>query len=103
MDPTQEQYDELAKVFQSGSTGDAAGWEDLAIDSDYMSDDCLPVATRETFEHFREAAQNSWNETSTCQEIRGGLFWPHVQALKGQPRVALAVIDCGDFRLAYQQ
>jgi hypothetical protein len=103
MNPTQEQYDELAKVFQAGSTGDENGWENLAIDPDYMSEECLPVATRETIDDFRDAAKNSWNETSKCEKVPGGLYWPHVQALKGQPRVALAIIDCGEFRLTYQQ
>ncbi len=103
MNATQEQYDELAKVFQIGSTGDEAGWEDLAIDPDYMNEGNLPVATRKTLTDFRDAAKHSWNETSTCEEIRGGLYWPHVQTAKRQPRVALAIIDCGDFRLAYKQ
>ena len=103
MNATQEQYDELAKVFQAGDTGDIDGWDDLAIDPDYMSDDAVPVPTRETLDDFRRAAKHDWNESSTCQEICGGLFWSNVQARKGDRREALAVIDCGDFRLAYKQ
>ncbi len=104
MTPTQEQYDELAKVFQVGDTGDADGWEDLAIDPDYMSDDALPVVTRDTLDDFRRGSKEEWNETSTVQEIGGnGLFWPHVQEKKGDRREALAVLDCGEFRLAYKQ
>ncbi len=103
MTATQEQYDELARVFQIGSTGDEADWEDLAIDPDYMNGNSLRVATRETLADFQDASRRDWNETSKCEEIRGGLYWSEVQIAKGDTRVALAVIDCGDFRLIYKQ
>ena len=103
MQASQEQYDALAKVFQLGNTGDVEGWDDLAIDPAYMSDDALPVATRDTLDNFRRAAREDWCEASACQEIVGGLFWEEVQAKKGDPRESLAVIDCGEFRLSYQQ
>jgi len=102
MEPTQQQLDCLAKIFQTGDTGSPDGWEDLALDPDYMSDDAV-VSTRETLDDFRQASRQDWNETSTVQEIEGGLFWPHVQARKGDQRRALAVYDCGEFRIAYQQ
>ena len=103
MKPTQSQYDELAKVFQIGTSGIADGWEELAIDPDYMAGESLPVATRDTLEDFRQAAKTDWIESSACQEINSGLYWEHVQVARGQRRVSLAVLDCGDFRLAYQQ
>lgn len=103
MNPTQEQYDELAKVFQIGQTRDEAGWENLAIDPDYMDEEDLPAVTADTLDDFLTAAANEWHTAGDRKEIRGGLYWDCVQVRPGDRRVSLAVIDCGDFRLAYQQ
>lgn len=96
MKPTAEQIEKLARVFSEGMTGYPEDFEDFFIDEDNV------ICTRETLEDYRKNSQN-WNQWSTVKEIDGGLFWEEVQALKGQPRVAVAVIDCGEFRLSYQQ
>ena len=118
MKATQEHYDALAKVFQIGHEGDPDGWEDLAIDPKYMCADNLPVPTRDTLDDFRRAAETVWREAGERQAVGGrgplaeigtfggfggGLYWERVQVKRGEPRVSLAVIDCGDFRLTYQR
>ena len=102
MEPTQQQLDCLAKIFQAGETGAVDGWEDLALDPDYMSDDAV-ASTLDTLDDFRRASREDWNETSTVEEFENGFFWPRVQARKGDQRVAMAVFDCGEFRIAYTQ
>ena len=97
MQPTPQQCEDLAKVFQIGQTDDADGWEDLYLDAD------ATVATLDTLDDFRQAARTQWAESSTCEDIDGGLYWERIQIGKGHDRVALAVIDCGDFRLSYRQ
>ena len=97
MTATKEQLEQLAKIFNFADTGCDAdeddGWKDMAISAELTCD---------TLAEFRSAA-DKWAETCPVQEINGGLFWKRVQALKGQPRVAVAVIDCGDFRLCCQR
>lgn len=97
MQPTPQQCEALAKVFQTGQSGDADGWEDLYIDAD------AAVATLDTLDDFRKAARTIWAEASTGEDIAGGLYWERVQIERGQERVSLAVIDCGTFRLTYSQ
>ncbi len=99
---TQEQLDALARIFQTGDTGDSDGWEDLAIDPAWMDIADKVAVTAETLDDFRTAAVEHWAESSAVQEIDGGLFWDRVQTAKGEPRVKLAVYDCGDFRIAYK-
>jgi len=101
MNATQEQYDALAKLHQRAMTGSEDGWEDLAIDPDYMSDDEMPVATRETLDDFR-AASHEWNEASRPIELTAGIAWERVQVGRGDRHTSLTVLDCGDFRLAYR-
>lgn len=60
--------------------------------------------THESIDDFK-AARNCWNEKGVFQgegEIAGFPFiaWTKVQALKGQPRRDLSVIDFGDIRIA---
>ena len=97
MTPTAEQCEQLARVFSLGQTGYEDDWADLYIDADSA------VVTQDTLAGFLAAARNSWVECKEMQEINGGLFFSDVQALRGQQRCDLAVIDCGDFRLLYQQ
>lgn len=99
MNPTTADYERLARLFQLGRTGEDDGWEDLALDED--NSECEP--TRDTLDNFREAAKKIWRETSETREIAGGLYWESVQCRKGDRRVSVAVIDCGDFRLTYKQ
>jgi hypothetical protein len=115
---TQNLYNDLARVTQIGLKGSPEGWQSLGIDDDYLGDDEVPALTRDTLEDFRTGA-GDWAEARGFEQIpagsfgsvlpsgvdragRGGLFWASVQVCKGQPRVALAVIDCGDFRMAYK-
>jgi len=97
MTPTTEQIEQLAKTFQLGNTGYEEDWEDLYLDEGNV------VATRDHLDDFLSAAHNEWSESSDDQEINGGYYWRRIQIVKGQNRVALAVIDCGDFRLSYKQ
>lgn len=61
------------------------------------------VETHETLAHFEEACQH-WNERSSVQrgEIAGFKFlaWANAQAVKGQPREAMSVVDFGEIRIA---
>lgn len=90
MNPTAKQTERLAKIFAIGKDGDHDFWED------YTS----PTPTRDALTSFRN---NGWTEDSGVKEIDGGYYWDRVQARKGDERYSLAVIDCGDFRLVYQQ
>jgi len=101
MQPTQAQLNELAKIYQIGTTGDEEDWESEAIAVEALPKDYI-VVTRDTLDDFRHASKHEWNETSTVQEINGGLFWPHVQARKGDRRESLSVCDCGEFRIAFK-
>lgn len=98
MNPTKEQYEALAKVFQIGQTGDQEDWEDLFIDEDSAD------PTRDLIEHY-DGSQ--WVEAAGRVDIEvdgyKGIYWETAQALSGSPRYSVAVIDCGDFRLIYQQ
>lgn len=96
MTPTKEQIEKLARVFAEGKDGEDDGWK-----SYYLSERNV-VSTRDTMDDFRSGPQH-WMESTPTQEISGGLYWESVKAMKGQERVSLAVIDCGDFRLTYQQ
>ena len=102
MVPTQDQLDCLAKIYQAGDTGSEDGWEGLALEPDYMHIEVV-VSTRESLDDFRRASRDDWHKTSAVVEFQNGLFWPRVQARKGDRREALAVYDCGDFRISYQQ
>ena len=98
MNPTKEHYEALAKVFQIGQTGDDEGWEDLFIDEDSAD------PTRDHIE-FYDGSQ--WVDSSGKVDIEAdgfkGIYWDEAKAMAGSPRLSLAVIDCGDFRLVYQQ
>lgn len=98
MQPTKEQYEALAKVFQIGTTGEAEDWEDLFIDEDSAD------PTRDLLEYY-DGSQ--WYEAKGREDIEvdgyKGVFWDSAQAQPGDNHYSLAVIDCGDFRLIYQQ
>ena len=61
------------------------------------------VETHETLEQWEESAKG-WNERTPMKsgEIAGFPFraWKQVQAVKGQQRRAMSVIDFGDVRFA---
>jgi hypothetical protein len=96
MQATKEQLETLARVFSEGQTGYP---EDFA---DYYIDENNTATTQDTLDDFRRNSRE-WNELEAMEEIGGGLFFRKAQALKGQQRVDVAVIDCGEFRLTYQQ
>lgn len=61
------------------------------------------VETHETLEQWEESAKG-WNERTQMKrgEIAGLPFlaWKTMQAIKGQPRRSMSVIDFGDVRFA---
>lgn len=98
-EPTQEQLDRLARVFWGGETGcpeDAVHQLTLNADTEGVT------TTRDTMDQFRAAATR-YAECSGIEDHEGGIYIRYCQAQCGAPRVAVAVIDCGEFRLAYQQ
>lgn len=83
----------------------AAATNNQLFDADYKAGEWMidAVETHETLEQFAESAQN-WNERTAMKsgEIAGFKFiaWKSCQALKGQPRRQMSVIDLGDVRYA---
>lgn len=61
------------------------------------------VETHETLEQFEESSKG-WNERTAMKtgEIAGFKFcaWKIAQAVKGQPRKSMSVVDLGDIRIA---
>ena len=97
MNPTQADYEKLARTLLMAQDRDDDEWEELGFDD---GESCV-TTTRETLDDFRTAAKQ-WHEPCRCQEVNGGLYWERCQAIKGQPRRELCIVDCGDFRLIYQ-
>ena len=98
MEPTTEQINALAKLFCCGQNGDEDGWEELYLTADEVE------RTRDTLDNFRAAARETWASASPCEgQHNGGLYWDEVQTARGETRVALAVLDCGDFRITYKE
>lgn len=75
------------------------------FDADYKDGEWMveAVETHETLEQF-EKSSKGWNERSAMKsgEIAGFPFlaWKTAQAVKGQPRQSMSVIDLGDVRYA---
>tara|TARA_R110000868_G_scaffold175663_2_gene412820 strand:- start:200 stop:511 length:312 start_codon:yes stop_codon:yes gene_type:complete len=99
MQRTEKLHEIIAKA-QLQSQDSLDDWEELYIDDD--SDIAL---TRETLEDFRAAAKD-WQERSGFQsfEVEGYacISWESMQALKGQQRESMVIVDFGDFRAAYK-
>ncbi len=61
------------------------------------------VETFETLEQFEDSSKH-WNERTAMKtgEIAGFQFraWKTAQAVKGQPRQSMSVVDLGDVRIA---
>lgn len=82
----------------------AAATNNELFDADYKGGEwmCEHVETQETLEQFEESSKN-WNERSAMKtgEIAGFSFraWKNAQAVKGQPRQAMSVVDLGDVRI----
>lgn len=109
MNATTQDYERLARtiITARGDDPDAMetiiggkqipAWEFESIDENNA---CVST-TRDTLEDFRSASP-SWSEPGRKQEVDGGLYWEKCQAIKGQRRCELCVVDCGEFRLCYQ-
>lgn len=97
MTPTQADYERLARTLLIAQDNDDEEWEDLGFCD---GERCI-TTTRETLDDFRAAAKQ-WREPGRCREVNGGLYWAQCQAVEGQPRCELCIVDCGDFRLIYQ-
>lgn len=97
MNPTDRDYEKLARTYCLASGVDPDEWEDQGIDQD---ETCVST-TRDTLDDFRRNSQD-WREPGHMEEVEGGLYWEKCQALKGQPRCEVCVVDCGEFRLCYQ-
>ena len=109
MEPTAAQYKKLARILCTARGVDPdrqrnfggnimPEWETLGIDEDETCAD----TTRETLDDFRRASKD-WREPGRMQEVDGGLYWAECQAEAGQRRCELCVIDCGEYRLFYQE
>ncbi len=83
----------------------AAATNNELFDADYKGGEWMveAVETHETLEQWEESSKG-WNERSAMKtgEIAGFPFraWKQVQAVKGQARRAMSVIDFGDVRYA---
>ena len=99
MKPTAADYERLARAYLQTTGQDPEEWEWESIDDD----NSLVSTTRETLEDFKKN-RLGWNEPGKMEQIANvaGLYWPRCQAVKGQPRCELTVVDCGDFTLIHQ-
>lgn len=83
----------------------AAATNNELFDAEYNGGEWMveAVETHETLEMWEESSKG-WNERSAMKagEIAGFPYraWKQVQAVKGQPRRAMSVIDFGDVRYA---
>lgn len=74
------------------------------FDADYNGGEWMveAVETQETLEQWEESSK-SWNERTAMQtgEIAGFPFraWKSAQAIKGQPRQSMSVVDLGSMRI----
>jgi hypothetical protein len=82
----------------------AAATNGELFDADYKGGEwmCEAVETQETLEQWEESS-NGWNERTATKsgEIVGFPFraWKSAQAVKGQPRQSMSVVDLGDVRI----
>lgn len=98
-DLEQEHYNLLAKAVTMAETGDTEGWEDQYFDENTRA----ISSTRDPLDSFDGA---SWAEARGREDFEvdghGCVHWRSAQALKGQQRVSVTVVDLGDIRLIYQ-
>ena len=60
------------------------------------------VFTRETLAHYAEARQTSWRQPGVREPGEGFIVYRRVQAVRGEERRDMAVVDCGDFRVCIE-
>ena len=83
----------------------AAATNNELFDAEYNGGEWMveSVETHETLEMWEESSKG-WNERTAMKtgEIAGFPFraWKQVQAVKGQQRRAMSVVDFGDVRFA---
>lgn len=83
----------------------AAATNNELFNADYNGGEWMVefVETQETIEQFSESAK-SWHERTAMNSGSIGGFkfisWKNAQAVKGQPRQAMSVVDLGDVRIA---
>lgn len=71
------------------------------IDASNIGLDCEVAATHETIEDFQKSRNKHWAERGqTLTATLDGRAWKNIQIAKGQRRQSLAVIDCGEIRIA---
>jgi hypothetical protein len=71
-----------------------------AIDAADIGLDCTVAATRETLDDFEDSRAKHWAERGKCVRGDGFSAYSNIQIAKGRRRQSLAVIDCGDIRIA---
>ncbi len=82
----------------------AAATNSELFDADYKGGEwmCEAVETQETLEQWEESS-DGWNERTAMKsgKIAGFPFraWKSAQAVKGQPRQSMSVVDLGDVRI----
>lgn len=83
----------------------AAATNNELFDPEYKGGEWMveSVETQETLEQWEESSKG-WNERTAMKtgEIGGFPFraWKSAQAVKGQPRQSMSVVDLGDVRIA---
>jgi hypothetical protein len=83
----------------------AAATNNELFDADYKGGEWMveSVETQETLAQWEESSKG-WNERTAMKsgEIAGFPFraWKTTQAMKGQPRQSMSIIDLGDVRIA---
>ena len=83
----------------------AAATNNELFDPEYKGGDWMvdAVETHETLEQFAESSQNWAARTARKSGEIGGfkfIAWASCQAVKGQPRRKMSVVDLGDVRYA---
>jgi len=71
-----------------------------AIDASDIGTDCEVAATAETMEDFDNSRMTCWTERGKRVAGNGFVVYENIQIAKGERRQNVAVIDCGEIRIA---
>jgi hypothetical protein len=71
-----------------------------SIEAEDIGIDCEAATTHETLEDFDNSRVSAWAERGKRTQGEGFITYENIQIAKGQRRQSLAVVDCGDFRIA---
>lgn len=93
--------DSLAALEQAPESA----WETIqaaadALDASDIGTDCEVAATHETMEDFENSRLTAWAERGKRVAGEGFVIYENFQITKGARRQSLAVIDCGEIRIA---